>query len=100
MVALSDICHNWKMLAQSLEMSINTEEIACKHEDSRQCMENLLEYWLKNDRDASWMKLVMATEKMGMPNVAMKIRTTYCCSGSTCTLCVLMQWTYIYCRIF
>ena len=42
--------------------------------DVQRCCTEMLEYWLRNDDDASWNKLISAFEQIGQKAVAAKIK--------------------------
>ena len=51
--------------------------------DSQKMMQDVLQYWLENDKDKSWMKLAEAIKECGYGVLADNIRSKCCISQPT-----------------
>lgn len=81
---LKDVSAEWERVG--LELGVKWSKIkqiakSRNHADPQLCMADLLDYWLRNDRDVSWEKVASALDEIEIRDVALKIRKTYCSPG-------------------
>ena len=81
MVSAVEEVSDWRTLGHQLDVDpVKLCELQKADRNPEDCKEELLIFWVKHDRNASWNKLVRALDRMEEQDIAQKIREKYNCT--------------------
>ena len=82
----NDVASEWNPIGTFLEISDGELKAISQNEhgDPKKCLIAMLNVWLhQTNPPASWTNIADAVECIGRPDIALKIRQTYCEHGPT-----------------
>ena len=82
----NNVASEWNPIGAFLEISDGELKAISQNEhgDPKKCLIAMLKVWLhQTDPPASWINIADAVECIGRPDIALKIRQTYCEHGPT-----------------
>lgn len=76
--AVADVSE-WEDLACQLDVDLTKlNELQQSSQSADQCKKELLQFWVKKDKRASWTRLSQALERMRLTEIVLMIKEKYC----------------------